>query len=187
MPTFDNTPPLPGQFLESRLTEEMFRRYEPLIAKAVDAFPNETSFKVPPDVSPQTFLARFRDARLSYLRFGWKSEAINREKLIEIQGKHTLSLDSATGCVWFRQKQRRGRPIEFAVEATSHGTGNKPITWDTYTREDLVAVCHLINAKRLSGPIVLRGKLDTELEADLMSQYDVALSYDPDSSTTILL
>lgn len=182
----------PGQFLESRLSEDMFRRYEPLLAKAVSAFPAETSFTIPPGISPTTFLARFRDARLSYLRFDWTSDLITpdlRQKLINIQREHTISYDNATGLVWFRQKQRRGRPQELVVDAVSHlAQSSSPVdrVWQTWTDEELTAACVLLNSKKAVGPIILKGQLPDNTIIDLTSRFDISLVYQPDTGETVL-
>ena len=186
-------PPNPGQFLESRLSEDMFRRYEPLLAKAIAAFPDETSFTVPPNISPTTFLARFRDARLSFLRFDWPSDLITpdlRQKLIDIQRSHTISYDNATGLVWFRQKHPRGRPPELVVDATTHPSASaspSPINrnWSSWTPEELRAICVLLNSAKAVGPIIIDGIVPQTLCDELSSLFDVSLV--PQDGKTIVM
>lgn len=189
-------PSNPGQFLESRLSADMFRRFEPLLAKALQAFPDETSFTIPPDcgMSPTTFLARFRDARLSYLKFNWPSTLITpelREKLISIQGSHTISLDPVTGLVWFRQKHRKGRPKELIVDAMTHLSHSSAPTdrvWPTWTTEELRAICLLLSTKKATGPIILKGpSIDPALEADLLINFDVSLVRNEDVQETVIM
>lgn len=184
--------PVPGtgEYLESRLTEEMFRRYEPLLAKAVAAFPSETSFTVPPGISPTTFVARFRDARFSYLKFDWPSQLIDRDKLLDIQGKHTISLDPSSGLVWFRAKQRRGRPTEFVTEATTHTSAladSTPRRWSDWSVEEVRALCLLLHTKKLTGPFVLRGKVTPDFTDAMTTAFDVSLAYQQDTDETVIL
>ena len=165
----------------------MFRRYEPLLKTAVDAFPNETSFSVPDGISPTTFVARFRDARLSYLKFNWASN-IDRDKLLSITGKYTISLDNSSGKVWFRQKQSRGRPSELISESRTH-TSNVPAVqrWDSHTPDELQAACLLITSRKLSGPIVIAGEVPSDLILTLSTSFDVSLVYDSTKNETILM
>lgn len=184
----DSLPPQPGEFLESRLTEDMFRRYEPLLARAVTAFPAETSFTVPPDISPTTFVARFRDARFSFLKFGWPSTTVDRNKLISIQGKYTISLDPSSGLVWFRAKQRKGRPTEFITEATvSALSAASPVRWQDHTAEELRALCLLLSNKKLNGPIIISGQVDPKLTESLPLEFDVSLVYQSDTNETVVM
>ena len=167
----------------------MFRRFEPLIAQAVRAFPAETSFTIPSDMAPTTFLARFRDARLSFLRFNWPSTLIDREKLISIQGQHTISYDSGAGLVWFRQKQRRGRPVDFVVQTDTIGAtpaATPTIRWETWEDADILALARLLDRKLLTNTFVLVGKVPDELASSL-STYDIALSYSPETNETIII
>lgn len=174
--------------LESRLSYDMFKRYEPLLITAVAAFPDETSFTIPEGISPTTFVARFRDARLSYLKFNWPS-AIDRDKLLSITGKYTISLDSATNKVWFRQKQSRGRPSELITETKIKTTQTSFFNprWSTWTADELRAACFLINAKKADGPILLTGQVPDSLITDLTSLFDVSLVYDSSKDETILM
>lgn len=175
----DFQPITPGEFLESRMTEQMFRRFEPLLTKAVDAFPNETSFTVPPDMAPTTFLARFRDARLSLLKYNWQPTTVNRDKLIQIARSHTISRDEITGLVWFRAKHARGRPKELVTEAmTQMATASSPIdrVWSNWSVEELRAACLLLSSKRLTGPIILRGaEIPDSIINDLLADFDISI------------
>jgi hypothetical protein len=88
----ETTTPQSSQ-LSWRLREEQFRRYETILKKAVDTFPQ--TFKIDPRLynlppSLVTCSARLRDAKLSYLRFNWVS-SINRARFLEVENELVVS------------------------------------------------------------------------------------------------
>ena len=58
--------------IPNRLSERSFRYYEPVIKQVVDTFPNEVRVK-PVGLSINTYVARLRDAMLSYNTYRWES------------------------------------------------------------------------------------------------------------------
>jgi hypothetical protein len=64
------------------LTEQQFRRWEPVLKEVVERFPLSTTFKAI-DMTPATAVGRFRDAVLSLRRFNWSTN-VDTEKLRRI-------------------------------------------------------------------------------------------------------
>lgn len=172
--------------LPSHLSEETFRRYEPLIKTAVDNAPNDTSFTIPPDLAPTTFVARLRDTTLSVKKFGWTTN-IDMEKLWSQAGTMVWSYDSATKLVWYRAKQPRGRPNQLTSTANAHAKAlakSAEQRWLTYTKEEVHALCVLLTSGKLTGPFILPGTIDNA--ADLELSFNVSFVRDETNNETII-
>lgn len=173
-------------FLPSRLTEASFRRYEDIIATAVDNYPQETSFSIPEGIAPNTFIARIRDAVLSVKKFAWTTK-IDMKKLWELSNITVWSLDAANKCVWFREKQTRGRPNELTSLAKTHNAAEISAShWSSWINAEVSAACVLISGGKLAGPIVLEGEIDPTLTDALTQIHDVGFYYDSEKNETIL-
>jgi hypothetical protein len=177
-------PQSPPEFLEHRLSEHTFRRYEPLLEVAVKEFPAETQFFVPADLAPTTFLCRFRDSRVSLIRYNWPS-TVDREKLLAIMSQHVISLSPDHKSLSFRQKGPQGRP---PLLGTSPTVSQSTVlhNWGNASKEEVYAGCLLIAHKRIEGPIVFTGKMEDGFIAATESALDVSLVYNPTTKETII-
>ncbi len=181
--------------LPSHLSEGMFRVYEPHIKRAVDRWDSETEFI--PEVfigmsgqrlSGNTFVARFRDATASLLLNDWTTD-IDVTKLRGMSGNYAIGLDPATGSVWWRNKQRRGRPAQFVEDARAWGFVAKAkaaAVWKGWDGTDLAAVCLLMHKSFITGPIVLDGVVGGEFILSLEQRFNVAMTVDEVKGQTIL-
>lgn len=74
-----------SQSLPHRLSEKSFRRYEEVIANAVDAAPQIVTIDPKQfNLAATTITARLRDAILSYYKYNWSSTMIDRRKFADI-------------------------------------------------------------------------------------------------------
>lgn len=173
------------------LREELFRYYEPLIARAVTAWPTETSFTIPANKAPTTFISNFRNALLSVRTFHWSTD-IDLGKLfndppVGMRNAFVLSQDE-TGLVWFRAKGTSGRfsiprvSLPPRVEKQSYSV----VPWRDSTQEEVHALCTLIHFARLSGPVIIDGPIGQEQVDGLTSQFNVAFVYDEVKKQTII-
>jgi len=172
--------------LPSHRSEETFRRYEPLIKTAVDNAPNDTSFTIPPDLAPTTFVARLRDTTLSVKKFGWKTD-INMEKLWSQAGTMVWHYDHGQKLVWYRAKQPRGRPNQLTSTASAHAKALATTAeqrWLSYTKEELHALCVLLTSGKLHGPVIIPGTVDNA--AELETIFNVSFVRDETNNETII-
>ena len=177
------------QSVPAHLRESIFRQYEALIKKGVDAFPSETSFTIPTNVAPTTFVARFRDSILSLKLYKWET-VVDCDRLWKIAGQYAVSHDRE-GVVWFRLKHRHGRPNLMMSEARTHtDEPSTPISrtgiWENVTPEEVTAVCRLIHGERLVGPIIIVGRIDPDLSNALQEDFNVAIVYDDKTNNSII-
>ena len=173
------------------LREDLFRYYEPLITKAVNAWPQETSFTVPSDKAPTTFISNFRNALLSVRTFHWSTD-LDLNKLfadppVGMRNAFVIAQDE-TGLVWLRKKGTSGRfsiprvvPAQ-RVEPSSYSV----VPWRDSTQEEIHALCTLIHFARLSGPVVIDGPVGQEQIDSLTAQFNVAFVYDEAKKQTII-
>lgn len=204
MDTTSFTPPtLPGivspnnpDNLPSHLSETTFRVYEKALEIAVHNFPNETSFprecfRMPNGslLSINTIVARFRDATVSLKRFKWQT-TVDCDKLWRISGEYTIGADPSGTSVWFRNKQRKGRPAHFIAEARERGaigSSVPPPAWETWTETEVTALSLLIHNQRITGPFVLKGQVDPNTAAAIEGSMNVSVTHDPERNETVIL
>lgn len=177
------------QALPYQLTEESFRKYEPFIKQAVKNAPLETSFSVPDGLSVNTFVARVRDAIVSLKRFRWDT-TIDVEKLWTLSGKYIWSIDPGGEKIWFREKQKRGRPLEYAAEAHTRQAAQAGASissvWTNLQVGEIDSLALLIHNQRITGPVYVEGQLPEELTSRLSSLFDVAFTFDTTKNQTII-
>lgn len=176
------------------LSEATFRRYEPFITKAVNAWPVETKFTVGDmiidgtRVSPHTFAARLRDAITSVKKFNWEPTTVDVKKLWTLAGITAVAYDSDG--VWFRAKGRKGRPTDMIdvarAQGVSAGADVNRAPWANVSSPEIHAVCVLIHHSRLTGPIIIPGKVDPELVDNLEKAFNVSLVYDSGNDKTVI-
>lgn len=176
--------------LPSQLSESTFRTYEPHISRAVRDWPKETQWH-PNDMvglngqrlSPHTFVARFRDSLVSLKRFAWTTY-VDTPKLWSISGQYCCSY-APDGTVWFRARGRRGRPLDMVQEARERMEMVVP-EWEAPTQEEVRALCLLIDAKRINGPIVLRTQLPDDMITSLEGEFSVGIVWHEDRKVTVV-
>lgn len=184
------------------ISEDSFRRFEPFLTLAVNRWPEETSWDVASlratdpsvNISPMTFVARFRDAIVSLRRFNWES-TVDLAKLNNIAGTYCLALQAGTSVVWFKHRAPRGRTPDWkhladkVSEVTpSYGEGAaRVVPFKDATPEELRALCLLISNGKLAGPFHLQTRLDAVITASLTATYNVAIEWDDRAQHTIIV
>lgn len=207
--------PLSRNFTPSRFSERAFRDYEPFIARAVAAWPEETQFHpeemvslTGKPISPNTFVCRFRDAITALKTFSYETATIDTKKLWSITGAFTVAYGTA-GTVWFRNKHLRGRPTGLTQKARELGydvpkhPAEEPLSadtapnnsngaavktdWHNPTMEDIEALCRLITSDFIVGPIIVhKTALATETLIAWENQYNVTFTALSDGRLIIL-
>lgn len=185
------SPAINPRSVPPHLREELFRYYEPLIARAVLAWPKETSFTIPTDRAPTTFISNFRNALLSVRTFHWSTD-IDLNKLFRdppegMRNAFVIQQD-ATGLVWLRAKGTSGR---FSIPRVAPAQRPDPssysvVPWRDSTQEEIHALCTLIHFARLHGPVVIDGAVGAEQIDSLTAQFNVAFVYDEEKKQTII-
>jgi len=185
----------PYQLIPYQLTEENFRKYEPFITRAVNAWPQETEFvrdemkDAKGLISPHTFAARMRDAILSFKRYSWTPTTIDIPKLQAMTGQFSIAFGEG-GSVWWKAKGKRGRPPTDPQKARAQGfaidadVDRKP--WKEVTEDEVRAVALLLDKGRLTGPIVFDGLLPHETKETIEAEFNVVLTWDHENRKTII-
>ncbi len=180
--------------LPYHLSESCFRFYEPLIKLSVENYPSETHFDldlfpVEERKAPTTFVARFRDSIISLKRFKWET-TVNTEKLWSISGQFTIWWESGTQKVWFKQKRIAGRPSHLIGEARERGSLKESlpslVLLKDMTEFEIRALCHLLNNKRIEGPFLVEGDIDSTIRDQLMSTCDISIVYDKERNVSVI-
>lgn len=143
--------PTAGQ-LDYRLGEPQFRRFEPVLAQAIKAWPAVSSFPPPEGMALSTFVARFRDVLIAYRQNRWPSELFTYEQFSVLDEASVIRLDGTRGVAVFDHKRKQGRP-PLAVSGTTNATPTSLGYLGPYTltEPEQHAVCLLLNNNRLPG------------------------------------
>ena len=170
-----------------RLNEDAFRRYESHIQTAVDAWPNETKFDIPPGVSVNTFEHRLRDAMQALKLYGY-NEAL-QTKLASLRTELVVSMDPDGKAVWIRERGKRGRPVSLlSTENRRHPmVASNPTVQPPPDEAVLRAYLTLSAAGQRTEPVRFKGRIDQTLQDILVSQFDTAFVYDDTQDVTIML
>lgn len=180
-------------FIAPHLREHIFRTYEPLLTVAVSAWPEATSFTVPRDVSPATFVANLRNSIVSVKRFSW-STSIDLPKLLSIETprQFVVVFDEVEKLVWFRSPKKPqargmestvGRKIERALPSSS---SSSLVPWRDWTETELDALCLLIDKQRITGTFILDGAVAQHSIDQLQLAYNVAIVFDATLNQTVI-
>lgn len=179
-------------FIAPHLREHIFRTYEDLIARAVHAWPEPTSFTVPHDVAPATFVANMRNAVVSVKRYSW-STSIDLPKLLSIENprQFVVVFDDVEKLVWFRSpKKPVARNMESTVgrkiERDTPTSSSSLVPWRDWTGEELQALCLLLDKQRLTGPFIFDGEVDAFVANQCMELRNVAIVFDATLNQTII-
>lgn len=185
--------PSPSGALPHRFREAQFRRYEPIIKLIVDHYPTVQQFK--PNLSPETFSCRLRDAMRSFLDLKWPSDKINHHRFRElyphivvaqrIVGDDTLIL--AGGRVEIKKP-----PLSppFVVEQLQHSRAdleNSPngqqgltIASSDASPDVIRALALLHHSRILTEPTIIKTILDPEEINGLKGMFDIAIEVEKD-------
>ena len=172
-----------------RFNEKAYDRYKVYLRQAVDNWPNETSFEIPAGLSPNTFCARFRDAIVGLINYGYEPDL--QQRVLAIRDQFVVSHDKDDK-IWFRAKGNVGRtprnPKVLVAEKTL-----RPIFEETkviqrvLTVDEITSYVNLMRSNLVQGPIVFRGKLDDSIATSLEESLDIAFAYDEATNTTAFL
>lgn len=171
-------------YIESRLSETMFRRFEPLWHTALCNLPNETKFDIPDNLAPTTFLARFRDTRISVLKFKYHTYLDTKKLLGTLNGddQRVLSLTDDGKQVWFRIKGQRGRPTTLKSQSTQTVDAS---VFSLMSDEAVTALALLVHEEHLKGPFLIQQQLSSQL-MNLQLSLNISLIWDETTKTTVL-
>lgn len=170
-----------------RLTEEAFRRYELYIDAAVTGFEatpkRESQFACPDGISPNTFVARVRDALQALILYGYNPTL--QARLKAVRSEITVSLDPDGKSIWFRERQKAGRRVKLMPEhIRQHAIAAEPPIEKSLTPDELSAICQMHHSKLKTAPTFIRGQLPADVITDLETRYDVGIVYDPETLLT---
>lgn len=153
------------------LRVEVFRRYEAVIAQAVEAHPKNLEV-VPVGVAMTTFAARLRDAINSYSKYRWETSLFKDEdfnRVIEDNG--LVVRGNVQGKVVVGPRTSSATPIE----SVSSVSGAERNFWLELHKpgSDLLKAAAYIRADGLGGPVKITG-MSLEEVLEQTSTYDVA-------------
>jgi hypothetical protein len=177
------------------LREHIFRSYEDLLARAVSAWPEPTSFTVPVNVASATFVANLRNAIVSLKRHKWDT-SIDLQKLLAIENprQFVINFDSTENKVWFRQPPKKesrsfSSTVGTRVEQAQTISGKDAfslVPWRDWTEAELEALCLLIDKQRITGQFVLDGAVAQHSIDQLQLIYNIAIVYDAERKQTVV-
>lgn len=158
--------------IRPELREGAFRKWEDIIAKAVDAWPSPLTVHVP-NMSQNTVISRLRDAIKSYETYGWTSK-VNSQKFTT--GKIRLSVgyneDGTTYIGPHRSTLPKGSDPVAIVKELTVDFSPFPSDKHIYLAQKLAACLHheLIPPVRI---INADGEISFE---SLTNDYDIAVT-----------
>jgi hypothetical protein len=169
-----------------RMTREAYERYAPYLEMAVNNWPKETKFSIPDDISPNTFCARFRDARKALLLFHYDLEL--ESKLRALADAPVISMDPDGRHVWFRERGVQSAPTKVVKGETMNrlSTELRPTT-ALPDMIGLTSLCNLMKAGVVRGPFAFTGIITSAAQETIESQFDVSFVIDNEKSTTTLI
>ena len=149
-------------------SEAAFREYEPYIAQVLQNYPAPTTF---PPKSPNTFIARFRDALNGMRLNGWQSKDFTIEaasavfRLLKSGGDFILTQDPEGG-IYCGPPIREGMSVQFSRGTVIQGIEEHEL--DARDQDAFKAVAVLKSRGLLNQPLIFRNVSDAQLS--LMSQ-----------------
>lgn len=161
-----------------QLTERSFRRYEPVIASIVKAYPAPVSFN-PCPLSPNTYAARLRDAIRSLDLYNWKTD-LDVIKLKEIRSKIVVQINQhgniVCGPKGLKDLNVASEPLRTYLTSTA--------TLQNVTDAELVALILLLHNRRIAG-VKITGQLTAHVNLACQG-YDVEFIEELDGSIVLL-
>lgn len=176
-----------------RLTESFYKSYEPILETAINNWPKETTFKVPDSVSPNTFIARVRDARLALRTYKYNPTLAARYDAVGYD--LAFCYDPPTDSVICRKTRAHSRsrsiPDANSAKIVDHGQFGNAITQASVTdipsETELRAIVLMISTQRMSGGQQFRGKVAETLRLELETNNDVVFVWDEATGITTLI
>lgn len=180
----------PGALTRSknwRLTEEAYRRYEHCIRTAIQNWPNETAFDVPPESSPNTFEHRLRDALQAIKLYGYDADV--QSAIGAIRTELVVSMDPSGSKVWIRAKGQRGRPVNIHKSESHQRLAQVGVgaVLPEATEAVLRSFLELAKSGHRTEPVQFRGQIDPVITTALSTIYDTAFVYDTQRDVTTML
>lgn len=161
------------QKLPHRFSESAFRKYEKVIARIVNVYPNAVQINPAQfGLSPETIRGRLRDACTSYHEHQWESTLVNLSSFLLIpQSELTISIKPdgtvIAGTKDSIKSEPASEPIDFAPDREVFDLTQLTSPLDT------ALLCHLAHHKQLTNRI--RITIPDEAANAVQSQYDVVL------------
>lgn len=177
-----------------RLTEECFRAYEPVLTTVLSNWPKETIIDVPDTTSPNTFIARLRDARLANNLYRYNSDLA--DKYASIGRDLAFCYDAPSDKIIARKSRSHNLKSRARTDAnlstgTQIGTLGEKISEvslaDMPSEAEMRAIVLMITTKRLTGPMQFRGVMNEGLRIELEKDHDVVFNFDPQTQITTLI
>lgn len=185
--------------LPPRLRESSFRRYEPVIAQIVSAFPMAVKINHGA-ASPVTFTARLRDAMKSLYDHHWTTSSIDvakfRYNYLDLRVSHRengVFAGSKAGLDMLSEitdNVAEAVPCTEPVKAYQRIDEEVPsLELNNLTRDEVKLLCLLSAQRAFVRPIEITAEwLDSEEEVSaLLGAYDIALDRVEDKVNTYLL
>lgn len=157
------------------LRERVFRQYELAIATAVNKYPLTTCFKSD-IVSPTTFSARLRDAILSYKRFQWSTEKVNKNKFQQIEGDLCVRV---FGDSVYVGPKTTALDSENIVPSATLPVESFWLTLTSPTEEVLKAICTILSERLETRPVKVMGPVTPQIQ-HLSLSYDISIKEESD-------
>lgn len=179
----------PTNSLPSRLRESSFRKYEDDIAKIVENFPTAIVFT--PKGNVITYVARLRDAILSFQIYAWESNVIDRAKFAQayenmvVSHSHENDKVLAGGRLEVK-KARLGNEQGILTEFKVGYTQTAVELNETELDSNQVAFLCLLASKRLLTNPIRTNCMNAEDKRHLEDEFDVMIEDNQDGTFTII-
>lgn len=169
--------------LPYRFKQSTFALYEPFLARAIATL--EVLEVNPNPLRATTFAARCRDAIIAKKRFNWPATftilELEEADLTIRHGSHVVLIGP-------RSQQARKVPGEALAFGNVNDKRIEGIVVDTtITERELQAFAHLLQNKRIVGPLIIKVPVHSDILNDLEAQYDIAVMPTNAKGETIIL
>jgi hypothetical protein len=187
----ENNPP--PTILPHRLTESSFRRFEPTIAHIINNYPSVVELCPMERIARTTYIARLRDAMLSFNRYKWPSGVISYIIFERVYSSIVISArDDGKILAGERTQVARFGDIENAIfgvnvsNPSNHSTD--PFDFGVVTLSELQLICKLSASRLITRPIKLKsfdGDITITNLRMLENLHDVVIEYQQDGSFVV--
>ncbi len=170
--------------LPHRLRESSFRSYEIVIAKIVKYFPAQvvlTEVCKTTGLSPLTFSARLRDAKLSLLKFKWPTTIIDMKKFNEFHDQMVIAHTSDDNILaGSREAIKLSCSEPFTIDPSPATVLSQSPAYDAtqLCRNDIWLLAELIHHRCIIRPMSV--SLSESDAQELEDSYDVRADKQPD-------
>lgn len=168
----------------NRLSEQAFRRFEPLIVRIVEEWPAVSAFDPRNySLSYETLTCRLRDAITAYIRYGYASPNLERAKNILPQ----IVISQKDGLILAGSKESlktHTAPLPVVLQTTQQAYQESFRVSDP-THRVLEAFCLLLSERLLDKPLTITNPNQQHIK-EMQEQYDIAVSPLSDGSLLIM-